>query len=86
MQKIPEDMKINVEAMKSRLKERKTIAPRFRLYVTNEQASDLIQAAYAAEVEVRHGKLVLDEHTAQHIGQAADALTGGDKFGIVVNG
>lgn len=72
--------------MKSRLKERKTIAPRFRLYVTNEQASALIQAAYAAEVEARHGKLVLDEHTAQHIGQAADALTGGDKFGIAFCG
>lgn len=86
MQKIPEDMKINVAAMLSHLMSRKTITPRFRLDVTERQAYDLILAAYNAEVNARHCQFTLDEQASQHIRLAAKALTTTDKFGIAFCG
>lgn len=72
--------------MKSRLLARKTTTPRFRLDLTEAQASDLLTAAYAAEVESRHGSFRPDAETQAHIRQAARALTGAGKFGIAFCG
>lgn len=72
--------------MMSRLMSRKTITPRFKLNVTEQQAYDLILAAYTAEVNSRHGKFLLDEQTSTHIRLAAKALTTTDKFGIAFCG
>lgn len=65
---------------------RKTIIQRFKLDVTEQQAYDLILAAYRAEVNARHGKFTLDEQTSSHIRLAAKALTTTDKFGIAFCG
>ena len=86
MQKIPEDMKIDVAAMMSRLMSRKTITPLFKLDVTEQQAYDLILAAYTAEVNARHGKIMLDRPTSSHIRLAAKALTTSGKFGMAFCG
>ena len=72
--------------MMSRLMSRKTIIQRFKLDVTEQQAYDLILAAYRAEVNARHGKFTLDEQTSSHIRLAAKALTTTDKFGIAFCG
>ncbi len=72
--------------MMSRLMSRKTITPRFKFDVTEQQAYDLILAAYTAEVNARHGKFLLDEQTSTHIHLAAKALTTTDKFGIAFCG
>ena len=72
--------------MKSRILSGKTITPRFRLDVTEAQAYDLLTAAYAAEVESRHGSFCPDTETQAHIRQTARALTGTDKFGVAFCG
>lgn len=59
---------------------------RFKLDCTEQQAYDLLVAAYNAEVLRRHTALILDGDTASHIRSAANALVSGNKFGMAFCG
>ncbi|MGM9759313.1 MAG: hypothetical protein ACI30I_04250 [Parabacteroides sp.] len=78
MKIINEKSKVDVEALKSLLLQRRTIRERFRLPVTEEQANDILTAAYRAEVEYRRGAYVADAETASNIRRAAKFLTDED--------
>ena len=79
--------RINVEALKSQLLQRKITRERFKLPLDKEQAVDALTAAYQAEVEYRKRSFVLDEHTKGNIEQLASFLIGGgSKFGIMFSG
>ena len=65
--------RINVEAFKQQLLNRKTTAERFRLPWQYEASVDAITAAYKANVEIRHRIYQDDIATQEHIKAAATA-------------
>ena len=87
MEFIDKTAKIDVEAMKCRLLQRKIIRQRFKFPMTSAQAIDLLTAAYMAEVEYRHRQFVHDDQTAENIESLAEFVTSeGSKFGIMFCG
>lgn len=73
--------------MKSQLLSRKITKARFKFPCTEEQAVDIMTAAYQSEVEYRRRKFVLDNDTAANIGKFAKFLTSDtSKFGIMFSG
>lgn len=87
MEFIDKTAKIDVEAMKLKLLQRKITKPRFRLPMTEAQAIDLLTAAYMAEVEYRHREFVDDDATRENIRSLARFVTSdGSKFGIMFCG
>lgn len=87
MEILSKDKKIDVEALKSQLLSRRTIQPRFKLEMTEQQATDILLAAYQAEVEFRRRKFNRDDQTTTHCRQLAQYLTNDDaKFGVMLCG
>lgn len=87
MFQIDRNQKINVEAMKSKLLRGKTTRQRFKLPMTEEQATDLLIAAYMAEVEYRRRKYESNAETENNISRLARILTSDNaKFGIMFCG
>ena len=79
--------RINVEAFKQQLLNRKTTAERFRLPWQYEASVDAITAAYKANVEFRHRIYQDDIATQEHIKAAARWLTAEcPKFGMLLCG
>ena len=79
--------RINVEAFKQQLLNRKTTAERFRLPWQYEASVDAITAAYKANVEFRHRIYQDDIATQEHIKAAARWLTAEcPKFGMLFCG
>lgn len=76
-----------MEALKSQLLARRIIQPRFKWNMTEEQAADILLAAYKAEVEFRHGIFIADKRTMENCKKLAAFLTsGGRKFGVMLCG
>ena len=87
MKTFEKDEIIDVQTLKSVLLKRKTTLPRFRLPMSQEQAVQLMIAAYEAEVEFRHGTCRLDENTTKAISSLAECLTKqSPKFGLMFCG
>ena len=87
MKTFEKDEIIDVQTLKSVLLKRKTTLPRFRLPMSQEQAVQLMIAAYEAEVEFRHGTCRLDENTTKAINSLAECLTKqSPKFGLMFCG
>jgi DNA replication protein DnaC len=87
MEKIGQNIKINVEALKSQLLTRKTTRERFNLPMSKKQATDSLIAAYQAEVEYRKREFVLDDETRENIEHFANFLVNsGSRFGVMFSG
>ena len=86
MQEINEQMKINVEVLKSLLLKRKIIRTRFKLPITEDQTIDALTASFQAEVEYRHQTYKESDAVKESIKQAAKWLTEQDKFGLLMCG
>lgn len=71
----------------SAITRRQTTVARFRLNMTPQDALDYLTAAYRAEVERRHGTLILDTNTCSNLSALATFLTmPNPKFGIMCCG
>lgn len=78
---------IDVQALKSLLLQRKTTREHFRFPCTTEQAFNILQAAYIAEVEFRKRKYIEDRNVLMNLEKVAQILTDDDsKFGIILCG
>lgn len=87
MEIINRQTKVNVEALKSQLLQRKTTKERFKFPCSQEQAVDILTAAYMAEVEFRHRRFKDDEMTKKNISALASFLTSDkSKFGALMCG
>lgn len=73
--------------MKLQLLQRKITRVRFKFPMTEEQAVDILTAAYQAEVEYRRRQFVSDKDTNDNIAKFAKFLTvDTSKFGIMFSG
>jgi DNA replication protein DnaC len=73
--------------LKSLLLQQRIIRPRFRWPLPPEKAKTLLLAAYAAEVELRHGSMENDKCTDDNIERVARILTAPNpKFGLLFCG
>ena len=87
MESINKDHVINVEGLKRLLLGRKTTRGNFKWSVSLKQATDILLAAYQAEVEYRHRKFIEDEATKTNIERLAAFLIRNDaKFGVMLCG
>ena len=69
------------------LLERKITIQRFKLPCTQEQATDLLTAAYRSEVAFRGRNYIHDSQLVQHIASLAKFMTDcGSKFGVLLCG
>ena len=76
-----------MEALKSRLRQKKTMSRRFRLSLTKEEAIDLMLVAVQNEVEFRQRQFVMSEELMEQVTKMASWLTGeSSKFGIMLLG
>lgn len=65
----------------------KTTREHFRFPFTNEQAFDIMKAAYIAEVEFRRRKYIEDKNVISNLKRVSEFLTdNGNKFGIMLCG
>ena len=87
MFRINPNQKIDVETLKSKLLRGKITRPRFRLPMTEAQATDLLTASYMAEVEYRRRRYERNAETENNISRLARILTSDNaKFGIMFCG
>lgn len=87
MNKIDKDCKIDVEALMSKLLQRKITKDRFKFPLTEQQAVDMLTASYMAEVAYRNGTFIADPDTKNNIARLAKFLTAeGRKFGFMLCG
>lgn len=78
---------IDVEALMSRLLQRKTITERFRLPMSGEQAAAVLISAIRAEVEYRRRRFEMNEYVERQAGIMADCLTADSpNFGLLLCG
>lgn len=76
-----------MEALKSRLRQKKTMSRRFRLPFTKEEATDLLLVAVQNEVEFRQCQFIMSDDLMEQVTKMASWLTGGSsKFGIILLG
>lgn len=76
-----------VEALKLGLKTSMSITARFRFNLPLEDALNLLTACYAAEVEWRKLRFVLDESTADNLQRIAEYITADTpKIGVMICG
>lgn len=83
---IDKDIKINVEAVKLQLLHQKTSKEYFKWPLTQQQAEDLLLAAYMAEVESRNRVYIDDSNTRNNISRIARHLVAPKKFGLMLAG
>lgn len=84
---ISKDQIINVEGLKQLLLGRKTTRGNFKWSVSLKQATDILMAAYRAEVEYRHRRFIEDEATKTNIERlAAFPIRDDAKFGVMLCG
>ena len=83
---INEKYTINVERLKSQLRQLKTTRARFRWPVTQRQAEDILLAAYMVEVEYRGHKFQQDDNTKHNIQRIAEYLAQPNKPGLMLAG
>ena len=83
---IDRDIKINVEAVKLQLLHQKTSKEYFKWPLTQQQAEDLLLAAYMAEVESRNRVYIDDSNTRNNISRIARHLVAPKKFGLMLAG
>lgn len=78
---------INVEGLKQRLLARKITRVNFKWPLTLKQATDILLAAYKAEVEYRRRTFIADAVTLENIGRIAEFIIRDDsKFGVMLCG
>lgn len=77
---------MNVEALMSRLLQRRITRERFSLPYTDEQVKDMLTAAVMAEVSYRHQVYRASAEMDSYIEQAANWLKAQDKFGLLMCG
>lgn len=80
--------KLSVDALTSRLLQKRTITPLFRWTLDIDNAVRLLSAAYRAEVATRHCSFIDDKATNDNIRNVANALIslGKPKFGVILCG
>lgn len=84
---INKDFQFNVEELKQQLLRQRITKPRFRWNLSQEQAQQLLTAAYCAQVEFRGHKPIMDKATQSNIQKVATHLTAPNpKFGILLCG
>ena len=83
---IDKDIKINVEAVKSQLLHQKTSKEYFKWPLSQQNAEDLLLAAYMAEVESRNRVYIDDSNTRNNISRIAGHLVAPKKFGLMLAG
>jgi DNA replication protein DnaC len=77
----------NVGELIQQLGARKITPTRFSIDLPQDQLANALYAAYVAEVNLRHRKMVLDEETKEHIKVAAQWLGDSNgKFGFMMTG
>lgn len=81
------DIEVDVQELKSRLLAQMTTIPRFSWNVTQQQAEDMLTAAYIAEVEHRRMVYIRNAEMQKIIGFVADYLTEENKkLGLLMCG
>lgn len=76
-----------MEVLKSRLRQKKTMSRRFRLPLTQEEATELLLIAVQNEVEFRQRQFVMSDDLMEQVTKMASWLTGeSSKFGIMLLG
>lgn len=76
-----------MEALKSRLRQKKTMSRRFRLPLTQEEATELLLIAVQNEVEFRQRHFIMSDDLMEQVTKMASWLTGeSSKFGIMLLG
>jgi len=83
---IDKETRIDVEAVKSLLLHQKTSKEYFKWPLTQQQAEDLLLAAYMAEVESRNRVYIDDSNTRNNISRIARHLVAPKKFGLMLAG
>jgi len=79
--------RLGVERLASQLLARKIIVPRFKFPLTENQAFELLLAAYKAEVAYRRRTFIQTDGTTEAIGKLARLLTAAtSKFGVMFCG
>lgn len=87
MELISKTAKFNVSALKQNLLHQKITRERFKFPLTQEQAEDVLMAAYQAEIDFRHRIFEDDEPTRENIKRVAQFLTDDNqKFGMIFLG
>lgn len=87
MFQIDKNSKLNVGELKLKLLRGRITRQRFNFPMTEQQAADLLTAAYMAEVEFRRRPFIGDAETEQNIARLAKFLTtDSPKFGIMFCG
>ena len=87
MELISKTVKFNVSALKQNLLRQKITRERFKFPLTQEQAEDVLMAAYQAEIDFRHRTFEDDESTRENIKRVAKFLTDDNqKFGMIFLG
>ena len=80
-------IKIDVEALKKSLLQRRPMKARFKLPMTEEQAYAYLLAAVKAEVAYRHRSFCSNEDVEKQLHDMADWLTSqSSRFGILLCG
>lgn len=76
-----------MEALKCRLRQKKTMSRRFRLPLTQEEATELLLIAVQNEVEFRQRQFIMSDDLMEQATKMASWLTGeSSKFGIMLLG
>lgn len=86
MFQIDKNQKVNVEALMSRLLQRRITRERFSLPYTDEQVKDMLTAAVMAEVAYRHQEYRASPEMDSYIEKAAQWLKEGNTFGLLMCG
>jgi DNA replication protein DnaC len=87
MELINKTVKFNVSVLRQNLLRQRITRERFKFPLTQEQAEDVLTAAYQAEIDFRHRTFDDDEPTRENIKRVAKFLTDDNqKFGMIFLG
>lgn len=87
MELISKTVKFNVSVLRQNLLRQRITRERFKFPLTQEQAEDVLMAAYQAEIDFRHRTFEDDEQTRENIKRVAKFLTDDNqKFGMIFLG
>lgn len=75
-----------MQHIKQLLQNHRNLRHRFKLSFTEDEATELLTAAYISQVEQRHCRFSADAETMSTIRQAAQWLTTDNKFGLMLMG
>lgn len=87
MELISKTVKFNVSVLRQNLLRQRITRERFKFPLIQEQAEDVLMAAYQAEIDFRHRTFEDDEQTRENIKRVAKFLTDDNqKFGMIFLG